>query len=104
MGTLTAVNNENFETEVLKAQGKVLVDFWAPWCGPCKMQIPVLEKLVQDDSLNGKICKLNTDESPGVAQQFGITSIPTLILFENGEEVERMVGLQPEGVLKEKLS
>lgn len=104
MGALLEATTDNFDTEVLGESGKVLVDFWAPWCGPCKMQIPILEKLAEAGEINGKIVKLNTDDSPAIAQKYGISSIPTLILFEGGQEIERFVGVQPENVLKEKLS
>lgn len=104
MGTLLEATTSNFDTEVLGSKGKVLVDFWAPWCGPCRMQTPILEKLAASPDIQSKIFKLNTDESPAIAQKYGIVSIPTLILFENGEEKERFVGVQPENVLKSKLS
>ena len=100
---LTEVNDKNFKTEVLEGKGKILVDFWAPWCGPCKMQTPILEKLAKSGEINAKIAKLNTDENPETAQSFGIHSIPTIIIFEDGSEVERFIGVQPENILKEKL-
>ena len=81
-------------------KGKVvLIDFWATWCGPCRMQAPILEEL--DEQLNGKvkICKLDVDDEPAIAQRFGVMSIPTVVLFENGQEKNRSVGLVP----KEKL-
>jgi thioredoxin 1 len=104
MSSLNEVTDQSFEADVVKVQGKVLVDFWAPWCGPCRMQTPILEKLVASGEVKAKIVKLNTDENPEVARKFGIVSIPTLILFENGVEKERYVGVQPEAVLKSKLS
>jgi len=104
MGALNEATTDNFDTDVLGDSGKVLVDFWAPWCGPCKMQLPILEKLAESGEINAKIFKVNTDDSPAIAQKYGISSIPTLILFEGGQEIDRFVGLQPEGVLKEKLS
>jgi len=104
MGTLLEATTSNFETEVLGSKGKALVDFWAPWCGPCRMQTPILEKLTASAGIEAKIFKLNTDENPEIAQKYGIVSIPTLILFENGQEIERFVGVQPENVLKSKLS
>lgn len=104
MSSLNEVTDQSFDKEVAQAQGKVLVDFWAPWCGPCRMQTPILEKLAASGAVNAKIVKLNTDENPEVARKFGIVSIPTLILFENGTEKERYVGVQPEAVLKSKLS
>ncbi len=101
---LVEISDINFNSEVLEYNGKVLVDFWAPWCGPCRMQTPILEKLAQDPAIKTKIVKVNTDNNPETAQRYGISSIPTLILFENGKEVERMIGVQPENVLKKKLS
>ena len=104
MSTLAETGTAKFESDVLKATGKVLVDFWAPWCGPCRMQTPILEKLAASGSINAKIFKVNTDENPEIAQKYGIVSIPTLILFNDGQEVERYVGVQPENVLKGKLA
>ncbi len=104
MGNIVEVNDANFKSEVLEYSGKVLVDFWAPWCGPCRMQAPVLEKLANSPEIKTRIVKLNTDNNPETAQRFGISSIPTLILFENGKETDRMIGVQPENVLKNKLS
>jgi thioredoxin 1 len=104
MSAIIDVTGENFDAEVIQNDGLALVDFWAPWCGPCKMQTPILEKLSQDDSVKVSIYKSNTDEDPSVAQKYGISSIPTLILFRNGEEIERFVGVQPENVLKDKIS
>src|SRR5208337_4872246 len=104
MSTLMEATTQNFDKEVLETSGKVLVDFWAPWCGPCRMQTPILEKLAAAGEINAKIYKLNTDDNPAIAQKFGIVSIPTLILFENGKEIGRFVGVQPENVLKTKLN
>ncbi len=103
MSSILELNSENFETDVLGAEGRVLVDFWAPWCGPCRMQTPILEKLSDADDIDVVIAKINTDDNPAVAQKMGIVSIPTLILFKDGKEVERFVGVQPEDVLREKL-
>ena len=75
---------DNFETEVLQAEGPVLVDFWAPWCGPCRAIAPMIDELA-DHNKGAKIGKLNIDDAPGVAQKYGITGIPTLLLFKNGE-------------------
>ncbi|MBN2161014.1 MAG: thioredoxin [Spirochaetes bacterium] len=103
MANLIEINASNFDSEVMKSSGLVLMDFWAPWCGPCKMQVPILEKLAQSGDIQAKIVKVNTDENPDIAQKFGISSIPTLILMKSGSEVERFVGVQPEAVLKQKL-
>lgn len=96
------LTENNFEAETSK--GLILVDFWAPWCGPCRMQAPVLERLADSGELSGKIMKLNTDEAPAIAQKLGISAIPTLILFKDGQEIERMVGVQTEALLKAKLA
>jgi len=92
--------DQNFEEEVLNSQKPVLVDFWAPWCGPCQMMGPIIEELAEE--LEGKVVvgKLNVDENPQMAQKYGIMSIPTLLVFKNGQVVEQFVGVQPKEVLK----
>lgn len=104
MTNLPEATTTNFDTDILQSKGKVLVDFWAPWCGPCKMQTPILERIAAAGDIKTRIFKLNTDENPALAQKYGIVSIPTLILFEDGKEIERFIGVQPENVLKSKLS
>ena len=91
------LNDSNFEAET-KA-GKVLVDFWAPWCGPCRMQTPILEQLVSKVA-DAKIAKLNVDDAPSVAAKFGIMSIPTLIVLKDGQPVKQFVGVQQADVLE----
>ena len=103
MGNILEVNDSNFQGEVLETQGKVLVDFWAPWCGPCRMQTPILEKIMGSDEVNVKITKLNTDESPKIAGDYGIQSIPTIVIFKDGKEDSRSVGVQTEEALMERL-
>ena len=89
---IVEVNKDNFEEEVLKSDKKVLVDFWADWCGPCKMLSPVIDKLAEElDDV--KVCKVNVDTEPTISIEYNIMSIPTLIVFENCVEVNRSVGL-----------
>lgn len=97
------LNDGNFDSEINKGATPVLVDFWAPWCGPCRMIAPVLDKIA--DSLAGQalVAKVNVDESPGVASRFRVSSIPTLLFFKNGEVREQVVGLQSEADLTARL-
>ena len=88
------ITKENFDSEVLKAEGTVLVDFWATWCGPCRMLSPIVDE-VESEHPDVKVGKINVDEQPELAQQFGIMSIPTLLVFKNGEKVQESVGLIP---------
>ena len=95
--------DDNFDAEVLKSEVPVLVDFWAPWCGPCKMIAPVVEELATEYDGKAKIGKLNTDENQQVAMKYGVMSIPTLIIFKNGEVADRIVGVQPKDNIQSKL-
>ena len=88
------ITKENFDSEVLKAEGTVLVDFWATWCGPCRMLSPIGDEVASEHP-DVKVGKINVDEQPELAQQFGIMSIPTLLVFKNGEKVQESVGLIP---------
>lgn len=89
------VNVRNFEEEVLKSDLPVLVDFWAPWCAPCRMVAPVLEEISKEYQGKIKVCKVNVDESPELASRYGIMSIPTLLVFKGGIIVEQAVGAMP---------
>ena len=99
MGVLQ-LNSQNFEKEVLQEQKTVLVDFYADWCGPCKMMAPVVQKLAEEIGNKAKICKINVDDAQNIAGQYGVMSIPTFIVFKQGEPVKKAVGVQSEEVLK----
>lgn len=99
----TVLTDQNFKGEVLGAKGLVLVDFWAPWCGPCRVQGPIIEQLAKETS-GIKFGKLNVDENGATASQYGIMSIPTLIVFKDGKVLEQMVGAQSKDQLKRKLA
>lgn len=98
-----AVTDKDFDEVVLQAQAPVLVDFWAPWCPPCKMLAPIVDELAQEYSGRVSFVKLNTDENPQVASRFGIRSIPTLLLFKGGKPVNSLVGYRPKADLKKQL-
>ena len=97
------LTDDSFDTDVLKADGAILVDFWAEWCGPCKMIAPILDEIA--DEYQGKltVAKLNIDQNPGTAPKYGIRGIPTLLLFKNGEVAATKVGALSKGQLKEVL-
>jgi thioredoxin 1 len=97
----TEFTDANFATEVLKSDKPVLVDFWAPWCGPCKMIGPIVEKLAGDMASVCKVGKLNVDDNPATAQEYGVMSIPTLLVFKGGKVVGKTMGFQPEPKLRE---
>ncbi len=100
MSKAKQVTDATFETEVLKAAGLVLVDFWAEWCGPCRMMGPVLDELAADMQGKVAVVKLNVDESAATAGQYGIRSIPTLMLFKDGKQVSSKVGAVPKQALQ----
>ena len=91
MGHVTELTDSNFTDEV--ADGVALVDFWAPWCGPCKIQLPILQKLAEALGNRAKIAKINVDENPDTAQQFKVQGIPTMVLLKNGAEIARFTGV-----------
>ena len=97
------INDNNFEQEVLKSESLTLVDFWAEWCGPCKMIGPALEEISEEMKNDIRITKLNIDENPSTPQQYGVRGIPTLLLFKNGEVVDKQVGVAPKNVYTGKI-
>lgn len=99
--SLVHVTDSNFKEEVLENKGLVLVDFWAPWCGPCRMIGPTIEALAEEQKDTVKVCKMNVDEEREIAGGYGIMSIPTVMLFKDGEIVETMIGLQDKSTFEE---
>ena len=93
------VSDSSFETEVMKCDLPVLVDFWAEWCGPCRVMTPIVETVAQKFVGTAKVVKLNVDDNPSVTQRFGIKGIPTMIVFKGGKEAERLVGATNEGAV-----
>jgi len=103
MADLTNVSDDNFQAEVLENEQPVLVDFWAPWCGPCRVVAPVLEEIATEQADKLRVVKLNVDENQRTAAQFGVMSIPTMILFKNGAPAKTIVGAYPKRKLEAEL-
>jgi len=97
------INDQNFESEVIKSEIPVVVDFWAPWCGPCHMIAPITEKLSEQYASKVKFCKLNVDENPEMSQRYRVMSIPLLLLFKDGEQVDSILGAVPEAMIQPKI-
>ena len=103
MSKTFAGTEANFEAEVLKADSLVLVDFWAPWCGPCRLVGPILEEIAEENGDKLKVVKVNVDENPGLAQRYGIRGIPTMMFFKGGEQVDMTVGAAMKDRIQEKV-
>jgi thioredoxin 1 len=101
MGNVRELSDQEFQSEVLQSTEPVLIDFWAPWCGPCRMIAPIVEELASENAGAVKFAKINIDNSPNTAASYGVSSIPTLMIFKNGEVVDRFVGVQPKKRLQE---
>lgn len=97
------LTDDNFEAEVLQSKTPVLVDFWAAWCGPCRMVAPIVEELAGEYDGRAKVCKLDVDAAQKTAQEYGIRSIPTLLIFNEGKVAEQVIGAVPKGQITEKL-
>ncbi len=100
-GSVITLTEANWKEEVVSSDTPVLVDFWAPWCGPCRIIAPIIEELAEEFEGKIKVGKLNTDENPNIAMQYGIRAIPTVILFKGGEVVDTRIGVQPKDALKQ---
>jgi thioredoxin 1 len=103
-GTVSEVTDNNFQAEVLESDVPVLVDFWAPWCGPCRQVAPVVEEIAKEQSGALKVVKLNTDDNTQTAAAYNVLSIPTLIIFKNGAEAKRVIGAYPKKKLEAEIA
>lgn len=104
MGKYTEVTDANFDAEVLQSDIPVLVDYWAVWCAPCRMIAPIVEEIAEEKEGVVKVAKMDVDSNPGVATKYGIRSIPTLMIFKNGEVVDQIIGAVPKSMIEDKLN
>lgn len=99
-----SINESNFQEEVIEAEKPVLVDFWAPWCGYCQKLTPVIDELAGEIADKAKVVKVNVDENRALAQKYGVMSLPTMLLFKNGQQVEKMMGFMPKSAITAKIN
>lgn len=101
--SVVTITKANFEQEVVNSDVPVLVDFWAPWCGPCRMMAPIVDEIAEEKAGQVKVAKIDIDQEPELAMQFGVMSIPTLIVFKQGAVAQKSVGLQPKNAVEDLL-
>lgn len=99
-----SITNDNFEKEVLQSDKPVLIDFYADWCGPCKMVAPIIEELAVEKADQIKICKLNVDQAPDIARKYSVISIPSLVFIKDGEYVSKLIGAKPKAEIEEEIA